>query len=104
MKKSVLDRLKGKCWFCHKEIDGDFVLNHLIYNYTCNYADIIKVPNPTPKRPTKMRKVPDCEKCFSKSPQTFYTCELRLVPVHEGCHFLIHRDDIFAKRKDLTKP
>ena len=100
MRKSVLNRLKGLCWFCHKKIDdSDFVLHHLTYDYECQYITTIKISAPTLKYPNKLRKVPDCEACYKQNPRVFYACELRLVAVHDGCHFLIHRDEIFSKRK-----
>lgn len=100
MRESVLKYQKYKCWFCNEEIYNkeQMVLHHLTYDWCCYTTETVKLHSPSVKRPSRVSKVPDCELCFKENKDRFCSCKDKLVAVHEGCHFLIHKDEIFKKR------
>jgi hypothetical protein len=78
------------CPWCERRIKTSALqLHHIDYEHCCVYTDLIKIPNPTPKRPNRVNKVPDCEKCYSKNPTAFSNCISRVVPVHNLCNMEI---------------
>lgn len=100
MRESILHRQKYKCWFCHKEFTDldQIILHHLTYDWCCFTPETIKLASPSLKRPNRVSKVPDCETCFNTDKTRFYLCEIRLVAMHDSCHFLLHKDEIFGKK------
>ena len=92
MKKYMLKKYGSICQWCHKRILKErFLLYHIDYAHQCVNETYIEIPNPTEKRPNKVLKVPDCEKCFNEDILAFNECAKRVAPVHSICNMLIEK-------------
>ena len=93
----VLDYLSKKCnntcsW-CGKVFDDrPIVIHHMDYdNQCCDSSGLIEIPKPTPKRPNRTVRVPNCENCYNSNRDMFLKCTNRLTVVHSVCNMIINR-------------
>lgn len=88
VKQYLIDKYDGICQYCGLPIKDEFVIQHKTYDKECTTDTTIEISHPTPKRPNKIRHVPDCENCYK-----FHECvDDALYPVHKGCNFLISKE------------
>ncbi len=89
MKRFVFERDEGVCRFCGRPVHSNWVLHHMDYDHECKSADTVRVAHPTPKRPNRTAKVPDCAACRESGDGMFNECASRLVLVHNSCNATI---------------
>lgn len=93
VRRTLFERSYGDCRWCGHLLVGNTVVHHIDYNHSCSSDRFIRIDSTTAKRPERTSKVPDCERCHRDDPMSFDACMCRIVLVHVGCHFEIHRAD-----------
>lgn len=90
VKRYLLNKYCGICQYCGLPIKDEVIVHHKIYNKECWTDTYIRVSSPTPNRPYKTRKVPDCEHCAQ-----FHACiDDAVFPVHRGCNYRISKTHV----------
>ena len=88
----LLVREKHICPWCNKSLNNRHILiHHIDYDNECYKEDCIEIPRPTEKKPNRMVRVPDCEKCFYENKAKFETCMNKITVVHSVCNMIIHK-------------
>ncbi|OZU87207.1 hypothetical protein CIL03_18110 [Virgibacillus indicus] len=98
VKNFLLNRENHKCAWCGWNIDNKFVAHHIDYDHVCEFKVMREYPNPTVKRPKRVVRVPDCERCCIANPNLFSDCMSKLTPVHQLCNFNIAKHVIEKTR------
>lgn len=76
------------CGQSFKRIENAQV-HHTDYNNFCSYPLTKTIPCPTPKRPNRVRSLPDCEGCYYDNRSGFDECVTRVVLIHGYCNLRI---------------
>ena len=63
-----------------------FQIHHVDYMHQCVNDIFVEMPSPTEKRPNRIIKIPDCQRCYSEKSVAFAACIERIVPVHKLCN------------------
>ncbi|OMF51000.1 hypothetical protein [Paenibacillus peoriae] len=101
LKEYLRLREDNRCSWCNKSYPlHGFQIHHTDYDHECNYGKLIKVPNPTEKRPDRTSEVADCESCHTNRIDLFKECVNRLTTVHISCKRTI--EIVREKLKDGT--
>jgi hypothetical protein len=96
LKAAVLERDGAECAWCLRLLRGQSVLHHVDYDHHCHLGLEVRLPRPTPLRPERSVKVPDCQRCHAEHPDWFDACARRLVAVHNRCNAAIERARVTA--------
>lgn len=91
MKKYLRIKYDNICPWCGYPLNDNFVIHHIDYDHECFTGDIITIPHPTPKRPNKVNKVPNCESCKNNNKDKFKECIKKIVPIHKYCNYEIEK-------------
>jgi hypothetical protein len=79
-------REAGLCTHCKQPLHGKFQIHHIDYDHHCSFGVTKKIAAPTPKRPNRVRSIPDCQACSLQRKELFDECMSRLTVVHAGCN------------------
>jgi hypothetical protein len=85
-KAHLFNREGGQCALCSRPLGEVFVIHHIDYDHTCSFNKTLRIDASTPKRPGKLRTVPDCEACKVECEARFRSCLSRVTVVHKGCN------------------
>ena len=91
MKEYILKKYNSVCQWCNKKINK-VQIHHIDYAHQCVNETYITIPRPTEKRPNRVHKVPNCEKCYKENILAFNECIKKIVPVHSICNMLIENE------------
>ncbi len=86
MKEYIFSRHKGRCQWCKKNIQNEFVLHHVDYDHICRHPHNIRISSSNKR--THLN-IPDCENCCKTNRQLFMECARRVACVHNLCNKLI---------------
>ena len=88
--KAVLiqQHLAKGCAWCGRPFasPGSVQLHHVDYDHACKFKRTVELATPTPKRPDRKFKGPDCRRCRQERPSYFESCVSRLVLTHKLCN------------------
>ena len=92
--KQYLFNKDNICPWCGKAIKyiDSSVVHHIDYNHECDFNAELKIPAPTEKRPERVIRVPDCERCSRERIGLFDQCISRICLIHKTCNFEIIKE------------
>jgi hypothetical protein len=93
-------REAGLCTHCKQPLHGKTQIHHIDYDHYCSFGIMKTIATPTPKRPNRIRSIPDCKACSLQRRELFDKCMGRLTVVHAGCNAKISR---MQPKKKITK-
>lgn len=77
-------------------------IHHVDYDHACTFLQVTEISTPTPKRPTRRYRGPDCQTCSNQHRDKFDACMSRLRLTHMMCN--AHIEEVRSRQERENPP